>query len=75
MFVNAYEMEHIDFEQPWWINDYMDELALGSDYRYIMVSDFNTQAISYLRTNFFNKKLYEDLYGNPNELYQKVLDG
>ena len=75
MFVNAYEMEHLDFEQPWWMNDYMDELALGSDYRYIMVSDFNTQAISYLRTNFFNKKLYEDLYGNPNDLYQKVLDG
>lgn len=75
MFVNAYDLEHINFDQPWWINDYMDELALGSDYRYIMVSDFNTQAISYIRANFFNKKLYEDLYGDPNELYKKVLDG
>ncbi|MBE6561234.1 MAG: hypothetical protein E7662_08905 [Ruminococcaceae bacterium] len=75
MFVNAFELKHIDFDQPWWINDYMNELALGSDYRYILVSDFNTHAISYIRTNFFNKKLYEDLYGDPNELYKKVLDG
>ena len=30
---------------------------------------------TYIRTAFFNKALYEDLYGNPNELYQKVLDG
>ena len=75
MFVNAYDLEHLDFDQPWWMNDYMNELSLGSDYRYIMVSDFNTHALSQIRANYFNKKIYTDLYGDPDELYKKVLDG
>ncbi len=75
MFVNAYDLEHIDFDQPWWANDFMNELALGNEYRYLMVSDFNTEVISRIRVNFFNKVLYQNLYGDPNELYQKVLDG
>jgi len=75
LFVNAYDLEHIDFSQPWWMNNYMDELTLNKDYRYLLASDFNTHAISFIRCNYFNKKLYTDLYGDPDELYKKVLDG
>lgn len=75
LFVNAYDLEHIDFSQPWWMNNYMDELTLNKDYRYLLASDFNTHAISFIRCNYFNKKLYNDLYGDPDELYKEVLDG
>jgi len=75
MFVNAYELDHINFEQPWWLNNFMDELTLGTKYRYLVVSDFNTNTIEGIRANIFNKNLYEKLYGDPNELYQEVLDG
>jgi len=75
MFVDGYTLEHINFDQPWWMNSYMDELTLGKGARYLLVSDFNTQAITYIRANFFNKTLYEKLYGDPNELYQMALDG
>ncbi|MBE6931425.1 MAG: hypothetical protein E7463_14220 [Ruminococcaceae bacterium] len=75
MFVNAYELKHINFEQPWWMNDYMDALSLGNKYRFLLISDFNTQAISNIRANIFNKTLYEKIYGNPDELYRLTLDG
>ena len=39
-FVNAFEIEHLDFSQPWWNNLYMDELSLGSDYRFFLAGDY-----------------------------------
>ncbi len=75
MFVNAYELDHLDFDQPWWMNGYMNEVALGTKYRFLLLSDFNTHAISNIRVNLFNKDLYEKIYGDPNELYTAVLDG
>ena len=75
MFVNGYDLKHVDFEQPWWMTNFMDNISIGSDARYLLLSDFNTQAITYIRANFFNKKLYERIYGNPDELYRLALDG
>ena len=57
MFINAYDLKYINFDQPWWMNGFMDEVTLGKDSRYLLLSDFNTQAISYIRANFFNKTL------------------
>ena len=74
-FVNAYDVEHINFDQPWWNNKYMDSLTLGSNYRPILCGDFHTQATAYIRVNYFNKNLYNNIYGNPDELYGEVLDG
>ena len=53
MFINAYELDHINFEQPWWMNTYMDELSLGNQYRFLLISDFNTQAISNIRADIW----------------------
>ena len=75
MFVNGYDLEYVNFEEPWWQNDYMDELALGKDYRFLLVNDFNLSALHWVRLNYFNKKLYTDLYGDPEELYKEALDG
>ena len=75
MFVDGYTLKYVNFEQPWWMNNFMDELALGKDHRFLLVSDFNTQAMTYIRANFFNKTLYEKLYGDPDELYKMALDG
>ena len=75
MFVNGYELPHVNFEQPWWMNGFMDEIALGKDYRFLLASDYNTQTIAYARALFFNKTLYEKIYGDPNELYKEALEG
>ncbi len=75
MFVNGYDLKYVNYEQPWWMNNFMDEISLGKDYRFLLVSDYNTQTISYIRALFFNKVLYEKIYGDPNELYREALDG
>jgi len=75
LFVSGYDLKYVNFDKPWWLTGYMDEMALGNKYRFLLVSDYNTHAYSYTHCNFFNKDLYTDIYGNPDELYKKVLAG
>jgi len=75
VFVNGYDLKYVNFDKPWWFNKYMDDMALGKTHRFLLVSDYNTHVFAYTHSNFFNKNLYQDLYGNPDDLYQKVLDG
>jgi len=74
-FVNAYSLEHLDFEKPWWNNVYMDEVSIGRDSRYFLVGDFFLDILHWTRTVFFNKRLYTDYYDSPDTLYTEVLDG
>ena len=75
VFINAYDIEYLDFSQPWWNNNFMNELSVGSDYRFYLTGDFFMDALYWTRALFFNKKLYADYYDNADELYQEVLAG
>ena len=75
LFYNAFDLKYVNFDQPWWLNNFMEEVTLGTSYRPLMVSDFNTGTIEAIRANIFNKDLYRDLYGDPDELYKEVLEG
>lgn len=75
VFINAYDIEYLDFSQPWWNNNFMNELSVGSDYRFYLSGDFFMDALYWTRALFFNKKLYADYYDNADELYQEVLAG
>ena len=74
-FVNVYDLEHLDFTKPWWNNRYMDELSIGKDARFFLVSDFLISAFLSTHVVFFNKTMYGKLHEDPNELYNYVLDG
>ena len=73
-FVNLYNLEHIDFEQPWWWNDYMDELTLGEGNRIFAVGDYFIDALKNTRAVYYNIDLYEDVYYGEEDLYSIVLD-
>ncbi len=72
---NLYDLEHIDFDQPWWWVNYMKELELGEDSRYFAVGDYFLTALSYARTVFYNKDLYAQYYDNGDGLYDMVVNG
>ena len=74
-FVNAHDIENIDFSNPWWNNNYMSELELGESYRYLLAGDYFISALTKERVIFFNKDVYSEFYGDPNELYEEVLAG
>jgi len=78
--LNAYlrdlsKAPYIDYEQPWWWMDAIDALSLdGKTYNYI-IGDI--LVYSYLQTGvmFYNKQIYENIYGDPEEMYKTVMDG
>ena len=72
---NLYDLENIDFDQPWWWVNYMSELELGEGSRFFAVGDYFLTALSYARTVFYNKDLYAEYYDNADGLYDMVLDG
>ena len=75
LFLDVSGNKYIDFDQPWWWKTAIEEVSFdGSTVRY-MVGDLALS--NFLRTmaTFFNKKLYEDVYGDPDALYRMVIDG
>ena len=74
IYYNVYELPYIDFEQPWWWNDYMDEISIGKDKRFFLVGDYFIDMLRGTGVLFFNKDMYRNLKGDPNELYQEVFD-
>ena len=75
VFVNTNDIQYLDFTQPWWNNNFMDELAIGDDNRFYLTGDFFMDSLFWTRAIFFNKKIYADFYDDADELYRDVLDG
>ena len=74
-FYNLYDLEHLDFSQPWWWEDYMQELQLGDSSRYFAVGDYFIRALMYAHTVYYNKALYQEYADDADGLYNMVLDG
>ena len=72
---NINALDYIDFDKPWWNVKYMDEMMIGNDARYFLAGDYIIETIRMAHTLFFNKNFYEDAFGNPDEMYDWVLDG
>ncbi len=66
---------YIDYEKPWWAVEYMNTCAINANHRYLLGGDITTSTIGNLSCTFFNKSLFNDFFGDPNDLYKLVLDG
>ena len=68
-------MPYVNYEEPWWWNYAIDAVSLdGRTYNYI----FGDSLIyCYIQTGvmYYNKTIYEDVFGDPDELYKVVMDG
>ncbi len=74
-FVNTFDLDYLDFSQPWWNNLYMDELSLGSDYRFFLAGDYFITALLNARVVYYNKQLFADHFDNADGLYEEVIAG
>jgi len=74
-FVNANELEHLDFSQPWWSTGYMDEISIGTDTRYFLAGDYILSTLFYTDALLFNKVIYENTFGPADDLYRTVMEG
>jgi len=66
---------HIDFDQPWWWTDAMESLSLQTGVWRWLFGDSMVSCYGNAGAMFFNKALYQNIHGNPDEVYQLVLDG
>ena len=74
-FTNVADAPYLDFDQPWWAEEFMRISSLHEDTRYILAGDVLENTIASMSAVFFNRRMFEDHYGNPDSLYDIVLDG
>jgi len=69
------DLPYVNYDEPWWWKDANDSISLdGKTYNYIF-SDM--LLFCYIQTGvvYYNKTLYENAFGDPDEMYQTVMDG
>lgn len=74
MLYNINELNYVDFTQPWWNQDFYEELSYQNQL-YYMVGSMNLSVTSSLMGVFFNQTKVTDYYGDYDFLYQLVYDG
>ncbi len=72
---NVFDLPYLDFDQPWWNTTFMENLQITKDNRVFLTGDFNLTTLCQLFVQYFNKRIYGDLFGNPDDLYSLVLEG
>jgi len=74
-FINVYEGAYFDFDQPWWSNNFMNAASIGTDKRFFLAGDYFIDNFKSAYIIYFNKNLFESNFGDPNDLYNEVLEG
>lgn len=75
IYYNFLDLPYIDLEQPWWNTTYMDEIAIGNDKRFFFFGDYTGHMLYVAMVLFMNKTLYENIIGDPDEIYAEALEG
>ena len=74
-FVNTLDESYkFDFDQNYWYSDYMTDVSFIEGYQFLLAGDYFADVIRSGHCLLYNKDLYEDKYGNPDELYEIVLN-
>ncbi len=72
LFLNWYDIEHIDFSKPWWYESNSTDLTYNGK-NLIAISHLNLTAVSGAYCLYFNKNLASSY--ELGDLYKLVLDG
>lgn len=74
-FLNVYEGKYFDFDQPWWWNNFMDAASIGTDKRFFLAGVYFIDNLKSAYIIYFNKRIFDSNFGNPDDLYHQVIDG
>lgn len=74
LFLNVYGNKYLDLDKPWWAGDYMQELSIGHDRLYFLCGDISLDMIRCISSIYFNKQIYENVFGDSNDMYNTVLE-
>lgn len=72
-FMNVRDGKYFDFTQDYWYDDYMSDLAFGSQQEnYLLAGDFFLDIIRSAHAMYVNKDLFKERYESADELYEHV---
>lgn len=74
-FMNMAGLDYLDFNADWWATDYINEATIGSSKIFLATGDISLGYIRHMSCAFFNKTVYENYFGDPNDLYQLIYNG
>ncbi len=74
LFHNADDGQYFDFSQPWWYEDFMDDISLNSNHHFVLAGDYFIDQLRSTHCLIMNRDLYRDLYGDPDTVYDDVND-
>lgn len=73
LLLNLNELEHLDFDKPWWWKNFIEEMEVDG-ISYFGLGALSLSAIYSMSATFFNPEIMEEV--NPGvDVYQTVLDG
>ena len=76
LYTNLIGAPYIDLDKPWWAAKHIqEEMSIGKDTLYFLAGDISLNFIRNMGCAFFNKYLYSEYFGNPDDMYKLVLDG
>jgi hypothetical protein len=72
VFTDLKGAKYLDLEQPWWNRDYMDKTTITDDHIFFLVGDIAPTILHWTSCAYFNKSVYEDNFGDPQQMYDAV---
>ena len=69
------DLPYADWSRPWWPGGYIQEMTIGKNRIYFLTGDISLTFVRQMSCVYFNKQLYADNFGNPDEMYKTVLEG
>ena len=72
MYANLLELDYLDFEQPWWASDFIDEITMNGQC-YVMAGEASLTMIQSMYLLFYNKNMYGNYY--TDDISSTVLNG
>lgn len=73
--IDLIDAPYIDYDQPWWYIDFMNEGSIDTSKRYFITGDLNMTTLFGASAIYFNKSIYNNYFGDVNTIYQTVLNG
>jgi len=68
MYADLTQSDYLNFDQPWYYSDYMNETYVGNDVCYFIAGDACPYIMTFSSCTFFNVDMFEDLYQNNGSL-------
>lgn len=74
LFHNAYNGKNFNFDAPWWYDDFMNDISVNSNMRFMLAGDYFIDMLRCSHCLVMNKDMYTDMYGDPEDVYAMVLN-